>query len=253
MDELLTEVRDHVLTMTLNRIKKHNAFDDHLLALMQQAITTATEDTQVHVIVLKANGQHFSAGADLAWMQRMVSYSMEENETDAMQLAQVMSSLYHCPKPTVACVQGAAYGGGVGLVAACDIAIASTSARFCFSEVKLGLIPAVISPYVIKAIGERASSALFMTAEEFDAPRAVALNLIHRCVREEELNTVTDQMAHHLAKLPVEAVRDAKALVREVAPCLLDSHLQQRTAHLIAKKRISAEGQEKLNAFLQKT
>ena len=169
MSDVLSELQEHVLLITLNRIKKHNAFDDTLLNDLQLILDHAQDNQQVRVIILKSNGRHFSAGADLAWMQRMATFSEEENLADAKRLAHLMYSLYNSKKPTIAMVQGAAMGGGAGLVAACDVAIASHTAHFCFSEVKLGLIPAVISPYVIKAIGARAATSLFMSAELFDA------------------------------------------------------------------------------------
>ena len=168
MSDILSEVQGHVLLITLNRMSKHNAFDDTLLADLQRTLDSARDNPSVHVIILKANGRHFSAGADIAWMQRMADFSEAENLADAKGLARLMDSLYHHPKPTIAMVQGAAIGGGAGLVAACDIAIAADTAYFCFSEVKLGLIPAVISPYVIKAIGERTAVGLFMSAETFN-------------------------------------------------------------------------------------
>ncbi len=252
MSHLITEHQEQVCLITFNRTEKHNAFDDHVLRDLQQVLQTAIEDTQVRVIVLKAHGKHFSAGADLAWMQRMANFSEQENVDDALILAKLMHTLHHSPKPTIAMVHGAAMGGGAGLVAACDIAIAASSARFCFSEVKLGLIPAVISPYVIKAIGERAANCLFMTAETFDANRAKELHLVHQVVPDSELLAYTLNYAEQLAKLPGAAVQDAKALVRYVAEQKLDEKLLQSTATLIAKKRVSAEGQKGLQAFLNK-
>ena len=250
MLDLLTELKDHVFFITLNRIKKHNAFDDTLIAQLQQALDTAIDDTNVHVIVLNANGKHFSAGADLAWMQRMANYTEAENVADAKQLAHLLATLSESPKPTLAMVQGAAYGGGAGLVAACDIAIAADSACFCFSEVKLGLIPALISPYVIRAVGERTASWLFMSAETITAERALALNLIQACINDKDLLNYTVAYANKLAALPQEALRDAKLLVRTVVHCPIDEALQTKTASLIAKKRVSTEGQAGLNAFL---
>ena len=206
----------------------------------------------MRALIIKANGRHFSAGADLAWMQRMAEFSEEENLKDALVLAEVMYTLYQSPKPTIAMVQGAAFGGGAGLVAACDIAIASTSARFCFSEVKLGLIPAVISPYVVKAIGERAAKHLFMTAETIDAAEAKRLQLVQHCVADEELWSFTLNYAEQISQLAPQAVRACKTLVKEVAGQIIDEKLMQQTAALIAKKRISAEGQRGLHAFLNK-
>ena len=182
----------------------------------------------------------------------MATFSEAENLADAKVLARLMSSLYHSHKPTIAMVQGAAMGGGAGLVAACDMAIASCSARFCFSEVKLGLIPAVISPYVIKAIGERAAASLFMSAETFDAKRALELQLVQHCVAEEELLSYTLHYAQQIAEHPSNAVRATKSLVRQVAAMPMNDELQHLTASLIAKQRVSTEGQHGLQAFLNK-
>ena len=252
MTTLLTESKHHVHIITLNRVDKHNAFDDKLLADLQIVLDQAIADPAIRVIVLKANGRHFSSGADVAWMQRMADLNETENKADAMILARVMYTLNQSPKPTIAIVQGAAYGGGVGLVAACDIAIAATTAKFCFSEVKLGLIPAVISPYVIKAIGERAATWLFMSAEIIDAKRALELQLVQHCIPEDELQAYALNYAQQLAQLAPSAVRASKALVRQVADHPINEDLQQLTATLIAKQRVSAEGQRGLRAFLNK-
>ena len=252
MSDLIKEVLDQICLLSLNRESKHNAFDDELLATMLQYFTEAIDDPKIRVIILKANGRHFSAGADLNWMQRMADFSVEDNIKDAMVLAKLMHSIHHCPKPTIAMVQGSAFGGGAGLVAACDVAIASNSARFCFSEVKLGLIPAVISPFVIKAIGERAAKALFMSAEIFDAQRALALNLIQHRVEDENLFEFTLNYAKSICNNAPEAVKTAKALVDHVANKSINEELALYTATLIAKQRVSKEGQKGLRAFLNK-
>ena len=186
--------------------------------------------------MLKANGKHFSAGADLAWMQQMAQFSEEENLEDAMVLAKLMYTLNQSPKPTIAMVQGAAFGGGAGLVAACDIAIAATTARFCFSEVKLGLIPAVISPYVVKAIGERDAKALFMSAEIFDAAKALALNLVQHCCPEEHLLEFTLNYAQQISNNAPKQCAPAKKLAAHVADKTIDEELVYYTASLIAQK-----------------
>lgn len=252
VNDLLYEVQDHVCYLTINRVNKHNAFDNHLLAEMQTQLNTALDDSNIRVIVLKANGTHFSAGADLGWMQRMADYSAEENLKDTMVLGNLMYSLNQSPKPTIAMIQGSAFGGGAGLAAACDIAIAATTARFCFSEVKLGLIPAVISPYVVKAMGERTAQMLFMSAEIFDAPRAQSLNLVQHCVPEDNLLEFTMEYAKKISLNAPEAVIMSKQLVRYVADKKMDEELVYYTASLIAQKRISAEGQQGLKAFLNK-
>jgi methylglutaconyl-CoA hydratase len=253
MSDVLSELQENVLLITLNRINKHNAFDDTLLVHLQMLLDKAQTNNDVHVIVLKANGRHFSAGADLDWMQRMAHFSEAENIADAQILARLMATLYESEKPTIAMVHGAAMGGGVGLVTACDIAIAAHSARFCFSEVKLGLIPAVISPYVIKAIGERAALALFMSAENFDAKRAFELQLVQHTVPEDELLTYTLNYAQQIAQWPPKAVKAAKSLVRTIASKSIDQELQLLTAKLIAKHRASEEGQAGLKKFLDRS
>jgi len=252
MDDLLSEMHNNVFVITLNRIHKHNAFDDNLLHNLQKLLDEAIAHPKARVIVLNANGKHFSAGADLGWMQRMAQYSEEENLNDAMVLAKVMHTLHHSPKPTIAAVHGVAYGGGAGLVAACDIAIAAESASFCFSEVKLGLIPAIISPYVVKAIGERAAKWLFMSADIFDARQAKELQLIQYCVSEEELLMYTLEYAHKMCLLAPIAIEQCKSLVAEISGQKITDQLVTHTAALIAKKRVSTEGQRGLHAFLNK-
>lgn len=252
MSDLLYELHERIAFITLNRVDKHNAFDNHLLEEMQKQLTVALADSTVRVLVLKANGKHFSAGADLSWMRNMTHFTEEENVADAMILGKLMYTLNKSPKPTVAMVQGAAFGGGAGLVAACDLSIAAQSARFCFSEVKLGLLPAVISPYVIQAVGERNAKALFMSAEIFDAPKALSLNLIQHCIPDEDLLEFTQNYATQISTNAPNAVIEAKALVNYVANKAIDEQMLEYTAALIAKKRVSLEGQQGLKAFLQK-
>ncbi|OGV49763.1 MAG: gamma-carboxygeranoyl-CoA hydratase [Legionellales bacterium RIFCSPHIGHO2_12_FULL_42_9] len=252
MTDLLSEQQEHTFIITLNRVDKQNAFDDQLLHALQNELDHAIANQSVRVIVLKANGNHFSAGADLNWMQRMVNYTEAENIADALRLANVMYTLHSSPKPTIAMVHGAAFGGGAGLVAACDIAIAAINARFCFSEVKLGLIPAVISPYVVKAIGERAAKWLFMSAEPFDATQAKTLGLVHHCVDEAGLLSFTLHYAQQLYACMPEAVAGAKQLVDTVCGKPIQEALLFETAKLIAAKRVSVEGQAGLRAFLTK-
>jgi methylglutaconyl-CoA hydratase len=252
MSNIEVDVQNKLLLITFNRIDKHNAFDDYFLKELQAILEAAQEDNRVRVILITANGQHFSAGADLNWMQRMASFSQEENYADAMILAKLMHTLYQSSKPTLACVHGFAIGGGAGLVAACDIAIAAENARFCFSEVKLGLIPAVISPYVIQAIGERAAKAYFMSAETFSANRAQQIGLVHEVVVEETLLSYCLEYATNLAHLAPEAVRAAKKLVCDIANQAISQTLLEKTAALIAQKRVSVEGQKGLQAFLNK-
>lgn len=252
MSDLLTEIQDSLCLLTLNRVSKHNAFDEHLLQDMQTQLNQAIENPNIKVILLKAHGKHFCAGADLHWMQKMVDYSMEDNVQDAMVLANLLSTLYHCPKPTIAVVQGSAYGGGAGLVAACDIAIAATSARFCFSEIKLGLIPAVISPYVVKAIGERQAKRLFLSAEVFDAAHALDLNLIHHVISDDNLMQHALEYAKQISQYSAQALNRCKQLIENVANKPIDPALSLYTATAIAQQRVSIDGQNGLKAFLTK-
>lgn len=251
-DFLLHQQQNHVLIITLNRANKHNAFNDVLLGQLQKLLDHAEENSDIRVIVIKAHGPHFSAGADLSWMQKMAQYSEDENLADAQILANVMYSIHRSSKPTIAMVQGAAIGGGAGLVAACDIAIASEEAFFAFTEVKLGLIPAVISPFVIQAIGPRAANWLFMSAEKIDARQALDLQLIQHCVPSSQLEPFTLDYAQKISEQAPLAVQACKSLVHQVSTHPINETLMQFTASLIAKKRVSREGQIGLHAFLNK-
>ena len=250
---LLSEIDEHGrATLTLNRPEMHNAFDDTLISALTSELKRLERDKSVRVVLLAARGKSFSSGADLNWMRRMADYSFEENLADAMALAELMKTLANLTKPTIALVQGVAIGGGVGLVACCDIAIASESVSFCLSEVKLGLIPAVISPYVTEAIGSRATRRYFLTAERFDAFEAHRLGLVHEVVKPDELNARVETLSHLLLKNGPHAMTSVKALVAEVAMSALDDDLIADTAERIAEIRASDEGREGLSAFLEK-
>ncbi len=250
---LLSEIDEHGrATLTLNRPEMHNAFDDTLISALTSELKRLERDKSVRVVLLAARGKSFSSGADLNWMRRMADYSFEENLTDAIELADLMKTLANLSKPTIALVQGAAIGGGVGLVACCDIAIASENVSFCLSEVKLGLIPAVISPYVAAAIGPRATRRYFLTAERFDAAEAHRLGLVHEVVRPDELNARVERLSHQLLQNGPQAMASVKALVAEVALSSLDDDLIADTAERIAEIRASDEGREGLSAFLEK-
>ncbi len=241
-----------VATVTLRRPQKHNAFDDHMIAALKDAFEQLGSDSAVRVVVLAAEGKSFSAGADLGWMQRMANYSYAENLRDADTLAQMLKTLNFLPKPTIARVQGAAFGGAVGLVSCCDMAAASTRASFSLSEVKIGLLPATISPYVINAIGQRAARRYFISAEKFNAETARQLGLVSRVVEEADLDaTVNDWIDALLGNSP-EAVSGAKQLVFDVAGREISEDLIHDTCERIAAIRVSALGQEGLNAFLEK-
>ena len=249
---LQIERSDKVATVRLNRPDKHNAFDEHLIAELTQAFRELAGDATVRVAVLAANGPSFSAGADLDWMKRMSAMDRAANERDSLLLADLMEAIDRCPKPVVALVEGAAFGGGVGLVACCDIAIANAKASFCLSEVRLGLIPAVISPYVAAAIGPRACRRYFLTAERFDAERAERLGLVHRVVAPDELAGARDEIIGHLLKGGAGAQAAAKELVQRVSFAKIDEALRRDTAWRIAEARASTEGKEGIAAFLEK-
>ena len=250
---LLSETDEHGrATITLNRPEMHNAFDDTLINALTEELNRLDRDTGVRVVMLAALGKSFSSGADLNWMRRMADYSFEENLTDATALAELMKTLANLSKPTIALVQGAAIGGGVGLVACCDIALATENASFCLSEVKLGLIPAVISPYVAAAIGPRATRRYFLTAERFDANEAYRLGLVHEVVRPDALNERADRLSHKLLLNGPYAMASVKALVAEVALSSLDDDMIADTAERIAEIRASDEGREGLSAYLEK-
>lgn len=239
-------------TITLNRPEMHNAFDDTLISALTGELKRLERDSSVRVVLLAARGKSFSSGADLNWMRRMADYSFDENLADAMDLAELMKTLANLSKPTIALVQGAAIGGGVGLVACCDIALASDNAYFCLSEVKLGLIPAVISPYVAAAIGPRATRRYFISAERFDAAEAFRLGLVHEVVRPGELEARAESLSMTLLQNGPQAMASVKALVAEVALSFLDDDLISDTAERIAEARASDEGREGLSAYLEK-
>lgn len=249
---LQTEISDGVATLRMNRPEVHNAFDDALIAALSAELLRLDHAPMVRVVVLAANGRSFSAGADLNWMQRMAGYSEAENLRDAAAMAGLMRTLHDLHKPTIARVQGAAFGGGVGLVACCDIAIASDEAVFSLSEVRLGLIPSVISPYVIAAIGEREARRYFLTAERFDAAQAGRIGLVHEVVNAGALDAAVASMAAHLLKGGPQALAAAKKLIADVARHPLDDALVGETAKRIASIRVSAEGREGLSSFLEK-
>ncbi len=238
--------------LRLNNPEQHNAFDDRLIAGLTAELIRLREDHRVRLVVLAANGKSFSAGADLNWMRRVGDYTLDENVQDALGLAELMRTLNELPKPTIALVHGAAYGGGVGLVAACDIAIGSERASFCLSEVKLGLIPAVISPYVLAAIGERAARRYFLTAERFTAEEALRIGLLHQLVPAEQLEQTCADLCRQLLQNGPHALDEAKELIREVVNRPIDENLIEMTAERIAAIRATDEGREGLNAFLQK-
>ena len=250
----LLEAVDHrgVATLTLNRPDRHNAFDDALIADLDEALVRLADRTDVRALVLASTGRSFSAGADLGWMRRMAGYAEAENLADAAALARMLHRLDRLRMPTMAVVQGSAYGGGVGLVACCDIAVASERAGFCLTEVKLGLTPATIGPYVINAIGARQARRYFTTAEVIPAARAREIGLVHEVVPEVELEAMRDRVLEAVLQGAPGAQADAKALVFRCEARPVDAALGEETSRLIASRRASAEGREGLDAFLNR-
>lgn len=241
-----------VARLRLNRPELHNAFDAVMIAALTGALDAVARDDEIRVVVLEGEGASFSAGADLNWMRAMASASEAENRDDALALARLMRSLNELPKPTIAKVHGAAYGGGVGLVACCDIAIGAHDARFGLTESKLGLLPAVISPYVIAAIGSRQARRWFASAEIFDAAEACRIGLLHDVVNATTLDTAVQRQVDLLLKAGPIASSHAKALVQAVAGRHDGEAIDGANAALIAALRVSPEGQEGLSAFLEK-
>ena len=242
----------HVAEVWLNRPDVRNAFNDGVVAELSAAFTTLGEDNAVRVIVLGGHGKAFCAGADLSWMRSMADYSWAQNQADAAALAHMLWTIYRCPVPVIGRIQGDCYAGGVGLAAVCDVLVAAEPVQFCLSEARLGLLPATIGPYVVKALGEQASRRYFVTAERFSAAQALALGFVHEVVAPEALDArVNELVATILANGPA-AARACKQLVQDLAGHPIDEALRTETARRIADIRASAEGREGVQAFLNK-
>ena len=240
-----------VTTVTLDRADVHNAFDDALVAELTTALQRIDRDDATRVVVLTGAGKSFSSGADLGWMRRMAAYDAVANRADALKLAELMRTLDTLSKPTIARVNGAAFGGAVGLVACCDLAVALDIAKFSLSEVRLGLVPAVISPYVVRAIGAREARRWFLTADAFDAATAQRIGLVHEVAGIAGLDHAVTRQVESLLRAGPQALAAAKRLVHRLSPPV-DDALVLETAELIAALRVSPEGQEGLTAFLEK-
>jgi methylglutaconyl-CoA hydratase len=253
-ESIRISVRDGACEIRLFRASVHNAFDDRLIAELSDALEAIAVDASVRALVLTGEGSTFSAGADLNWMRAMAAASEAENREDSLRLARLMRTLNFLPKPSIARVNGSAYGGGVGLIACCDIAIGVEGAKFSLSEAKLGLVPAVISPYVVAAIGVRQARRLFVSAEVFDAGEALRIGLLHQCVPAAELDAAVERNLHFLGKCGPQAQAEAKQLALRAAGITGESAvgIDAENAALIARLRVSAEGQEGLAAFLDK-
>jgi methylglutaconyl-CoA hydratase len=251
-ETLILTIAGQVATVTLNRPDVRNAFNETMIAEVTAAFQTLDERDDVRAVVLAANGKAFCAGADLNWMKKMAGYSDEENRADAMRLAAMLSAIYRCNKPVIARVSGDAYAGGMGLICACDMVVALDTARFCLSEARLGLIPATIAPYVIRALGEQPSRRYFVTAELFDCATALRLGLVSEAVSGAQLDATVQQLAETLCANGPHAVRACKQLVQDIAGRELDETLIADTASRIARVRASAEGREGGASFLEK-
>jgi methylglutaconyl-CoA hydratase len=249
---LTLERNGALATVYLSRAEVRNAFNETTIAELTDVFRKLGDDADLRAIVLAANGPAFCAGADLNWMKKMAGYTHEENRADAAQLAEMLRTIYTCAKPVVAKVQGDCYAGGMGLVAACDIAVAVEQANFCLSEVKLGLIPATISPYVIKAMGENAARRYFLTAERFSAQEALRIGFVQAVVTAQELDAAVADIVKNLLSASPNAVREAKRLVRDVAGMPVTEDLIADTAERIAQIRASDEGREGVRSFLEK-
>ena len=246
-----TDQQGGVLRLTLDRPEKSNAFDDGVISCLTEAFLKAAADPSVRVVVLQASGKYFSAGGDLGWMQRMAGYSDAENLADAKALARLMQAIDLCPKPVLARVQGSAFAGAVGLIACCDIVVSVPAAQFAITEVRLGLIPAVISPYVVRAIGVRHARRWSLTAERFSAEQAKAMGLVHEIVEEDQLDELIQKQIDVLLMAAPSALAEAKSLLAFVDQPL-SARVIDETAARIARQRASAEGREGVGAFLEK-
>lgn len=253
MTQALTlAVNDRIARIKLTRPEVRNAFNDEVIQQLKTAFESVGANSDVRAVVLAAEGPAFCAGADLNWMRRMADYTREENIADAGQLAAMLKAIYECPKPTIAAVQGDVFAGGMGLVAACDMAVSVRTATYCLSEVKLGLIPATISPYVIRAMGARAAHRYFLTAERFSAQEAHRIGFVHELVDADSLEAKVNELAQVLVSASPAAVRACKKLVQDVAQREIDAALIASTVEGIADIRASDEGREGVASFLQK-
>ena len=252
MSYLQIHVAGAVATVTLNRPEVRNAFNDAVIGEVTQAFSDLGARDDVRCIVLAASGTAFCAGADLNWMRSMADYTREQNLEDASHLANMLRTVYECPKPTIARIQGDVYAGGTGLVAACDIAVSVDTAHFCLSEVKLGLLPSTISPYVLRAMGARAAHRYFLTAERFSAAEALRIGFVHEVVTADALDAKVAELAQALVNAGPAAVRGCKKLVQDIAGYDITPELVAITVDSIADVRVSPEGREGLQSFLQK-
>lgn len=252
MENIALNIEGGIARLTLNRPEVHNAFNAETISELREALASLAADDAVRILVLRGEGKHFCAGGDLNWMKSQKEASLEENLADSGRLADLLDELNSFPKPTIAEVQGAAFGGALGLISCCDMVVASDDARFCLSEVKLGLSPATISPYVIAAMGARQARRYFLTAELINAEKAYEIGLIHQIVSRETLPEVTAGWIKNLLNNGPQAIAATKQLIRDVSNKPVDNELKNYTSELIARLRVGDEGQEGLTAFFEK-
>lgn len=252
-NHILYDAKDGIASVTLNRPDVHNAFNEAVMDDLTALVKQAGEDKNVRALVLRGNGKSFCAGGDLNWMRKSANYSYEENVQDAMRLGILLKTLNFLPKPTIALVHGNIFGGGVGLASCCDILIAEQGAQFCLSEVRIGLIPSIIAPYVINAMGERMARRYFMTAERFDADTAYRIGFAHEVAATGQLDTVAGKIITALLEGAPEAQGRGKKLMLELVGRAIDEKVIDLTVRQIAEARASDEGKEGLTAFLSKT
>lgn len=251
-ESILYSQNQGIATLALNRPEKRNAFNDQAIELLMQHLKESAANDSIQILVLRGNGEHFCAGADIQWMQKAAKYSIEENKRDAVKLAELMQLLYEFPKPTITLVQGSVYGGGIGLVACSDIVLASNTTQFCFSEVKLGLVPAVVGPYVVQAIGQRAALRYMLTAEVFSAERALELNLVHEVVNNREIDTHLSKLLVKLNENGPNALQRTKTMMHHFTASNPPTRFKEYTTDLISHLRASEEAKEGFSAFLEK-
>ncbi len=252
-NHVLYATHDGVATITLNRPDVHNAFDEALIGDLTERFRDAGTDPAVRVVVLRGAGKSFCAGGDLGWMRRMADYSFEQNVEDAARLGTLLATINTCPKPTIALVHGNAFGGGVGLSACCDIVVAEETAQFSLSEVRIGIIPSIILPYVITAIGERQARRYCLTAERFDGKRAADIGFAHEVVPAGGLDAMADKIITALKEGAPGAQARGKQLILDIAKKPIDAAVIELTVTQIAEARAGAEGKEGLSAFLSKS
>lgn len=251
--QYLTVEGEDIVRVTLNRPEVRNAFNEGLIAELQDIFTKLGSDERCRVIVLQANGKSFCAGADLNWMKSMANFTKEENVADSRKMAFMLNTIYACPKPVIAKVQGDAYAGGVGLASVCDILVASNQVRFCISEAKLGLLPATIAPYVIRALGEQASRRYFVTAEIFTAAHAKEMGFVHELVDPDALDSKVNEICQAIMSNGPMALMACKKIVRDISQQAITPALLEDTVERIANIRTSDEAQARMKAFLEKS